>query len=319
MKKIFITGSGGFIFSNFIRRSIYLKKEYEIVSIDKIKKGSTIKNIYANKNHKFYIGDICDRHLLNVIMEVEKPELVIHAAADSSVDASIKDPSSFIKNNVDGTQAIIDASLKWGVKEFIQVSTDEIYGHLETENAPGWTEDAPMDPRNPYAASKAAAELLVKAAGQTFGLPYKITRSANNYGPRQTTDKLIPRIIECILQDKPIPIYGEGKQVRDWLHVFDNCSAIMTVIDKGEMGEAYNIGAGQEFCNLEIVKIICDVLGHGHQLISFVEDRPGHDFRYSLDCTKIKELGWEKEFKFKEGVKQCVQWFINNQWWFGKG
>ena len=187
-----------------------------------------------------------------------------------------------------------------------------------SENDAPWTEESPLCPKNPYSASKAAGELLVRAAGNTYGLPFKITRSANNYGPRQTTDKLIPRVIERVLKNEPIPVYGEGKQVRDWIHVFDNCEAIMTVIEKGKEGETYNIGAGQEFSNIEVVNMICDSLGKGHELITFVKDRPGHDFRYSLDSTKTKELGWDKTFKFRDGIQHCVQWFVNNQWWFGE-
>lgn len=311
--KCLVTGSGGFIFSNFIRKAIYEKKPYEFVSIDKITKSSVLNNIYNNKNNSFYIGDIADDHFINVIFEYERPDIVINGAAESFVDDSLKDPNKFIHSNVLGTQVLVNASVKFGVKKFIQISTDEIYGHLTSENDPPWTEDSPFLPRNPYSASKASAEMIVMAAGSTFGLNYNITRSCNNYGPRQTPEKFIPKIIKCILDGEKIPVYGKGAQIRDWMHVYDNCAAILKVLESGEDNQIYNISANQEFSNIEVVNEICNIMGTGHSLISFVEDRKGHDFRYSIDCSKIKKLGWSSQIKFRDGLRQAVEWYLTNK------
>src|SRR5271155_114252 len=205
-KKVLVTGSGGFILSNFIRMAIFEKKPYDFVSIDKVTKSSVLNNIYSNKNHEFYIGDIADDHFINVIFEYERPDIIIHGAAETFVDDSLIDPNKFIHSNVLGTQVLVNAAVKWGVKNFIYISTDEVYGQLLKESDPAWKEDAHMNPRNPYSASKAAGEFVVKAAGSSFGLNYCITRSCNNYGPRQTPEKFIPKIIKCILEDQKIPV-----------------------------------------------------------------------------------------------------------------
>lgn len=315
MIKILVTGSGGFIFSNFIRYIIYNKLDYNLVSIDKIKKFKVLDNVYTNKNHKFYIGDISDAHFINVIFEIEKPDIVINGAAQSFVDSSIHDVHPFITSNILGTQVIIDACLKWNVKKLVQVSTDEVFGHLEKETDPAWDELAPLNPRNPYSASKASAELLIKAAHHTHGLTYNITRACNNYGPRQDPEKFIPKIIKHILEKKSVPVYGKGSQIRDWIHVFDKCAAIIKIIQEGKDNEIYNISANQEYSNVEIFQIICNKLGRGHGLLEFVKDRPGHDFRYSVNSSKLRGLGWKPEFKFaKEGIHSTVQWYLNNQW-----
>lgn len=273
-KKVLITGSGGFIFSNFIRQAFYNKhhKDFNFVSIDKVRKSHAIYNIYTNENHKFYIGDIADAHFINVIFEIERPDIVLNAAAESYVDNSIDNAAPFITSNVMGTQVLIDAALRWGVERFIQISTDEVYGHLESENDPAWPEAAPLAPRNPYAATKASAELLVKAAHHTHGLQYNITRSCNNYGPRQDPEKFIPKIIKHVLEGKKVPVYGQGQQVRDWLHVADNCDAIMTIITKGKPNETYNIAANQEFSNIEVFHEVCKIMGRGDDLLEFVKD-----------------------------------------------
>lgn len=314
MSKILITGTAGFIFSNFIRRTIYdYKNTHSFVSIDRVS-NNVINSIYRNKNHIFHIADIRDQHIIDTIFEFEKPDYVINGAACTHVDESLTNPNEFMTSNVLGTQVLINASIKYNIKKFIQISTDEVLGHLTSENDPGWTEDAPIKPRNPYSASKASAELLVKAAHESHGLTYNITRSANNYGPRQTTDKFIPKIIKNIMQSKPIPVYGQGLQIRDWTHVFDNCAAVMTVLEKGAPNEIYNISANQELPNIEIVQRICNIMGNGHNLIQFVEDRKGHDFRYSLDCTKIKKLGWSANIKLKDGLIDCCEWYKLNNW-----
>lgn len=313
-QKLLLTGSGGFICSNFIRKAIFEKKPYDIISIDKVTKSSVLNNIYSNKNHTFYIGDIADEHFVNVIFEYERPDIILHMAAESSVDESIKDPNKFIHSNVLGTQVLLNAAIKWEVKNFVYVSTDEVYGQLENDAAPAWKEDASLNPRNPYSASKAAGELLVKAAGASFGLNYKITRSSNNYGPRQTAEKLIPRVIKCVMEESPIPIYGQGLQMRDWLHVFDNCSAIIKVLEDGKNNEIYNISANQEYTNIEVVNEICNILGKGHNLISHIKDpRNAHDFRYAMDSSKLKTIGWDPKYKFKAGLAETVEWYTNNK------
>jgi dTDP-glucose 4,6-dehydratase len=313
MKKVLITGTSGFIFSNFIRRAIYEKHPYSFVSIDRI--GDKANITYEHKSHTFYIADIRDQHIIDKIFQFEKPDIVIHGAAETFVDYSLTDPNSFITSNVLGTQVIINACVKHGVEKLIYISTDEVYGELTSESDVAWTEDSPINPRNPYSAAKASGELLVKAAFTSHGLIYNITRSSNNYGPRQTPEKLIPKAIKCILHEQKIPIYGQGLQIRDWTHVFDNCAAILTVLNQGKPNEVYNISANQEFPNIEVIQKICNAMGKGHELISFIEDpRKGHDFRYSIDSSKIRELGWKPSVKFKDGIIETVEWYKINNW-----
>lgn len=313
MKKVLITGTCGFIFSNFIRRAIYEKQPYSFVSVDRVAGNANM--VYNNKNHIFHFADLRDSHIIDKIFSFERPDIVIHGAAESFVDASLSDPNAFVTSNVLGTQIIINACVKHNVERLIYISTDEVYGQLTGESDPAWTEDSPLDPRNPYSASKAAGELMVKAAHQSFGLIYNITRSSNNYGPRQTPEKLIPKSIKCILEGRKIPIYGKGLQIRDWTHVFDNCAAILTVLNNGKPNETYNISANQELPNIEVIQKVCNAMGKGHDLISFIEDpRKGHDFRYSIDSSKIKELGWKPSYRFKEGIVDTVEWYKMNQW-----
>lgn len=313
-KKCLVTGSSGFIFNNFVRKSIYQKEPYTFVSIDKISNRSALNSIYLNKDHEFYIADITDEHCLDVIFDYEKPDIVIHGAASSHVDASLKNPNEFIQNNILGTQNIINCCVKYKTDKLIYISTDEVYGHLTNENDPSFTENSQLNPRNPYSASKAAGELLVKAANQSFGLKYNITRSSNNYGRRQTSDKFIPKVIKCILNNEAIPVYGQGLQMRDWIHVYDNCSAILSIIKNSKDNETYNISANQELTNIELVQRICNIMEKGHSLISFVEDRPGHDFRYSISNSKIKELGWMPKINLKDGLAEVVEWYVLNKW-----
>lgn len=313
MKKVLITGTCGFIFSNFVRRAIYEKQPYSFVSIDRV--GGNANLLYQNKNHTFHLADLRDNHIIDKIFQFERPDIVIHGAAESFVDTSLTDPNSFVTSNVLGTQVVINACVKHNVERLIYVSTDEVYGQLLSESEQAWDEEAPLDPRNPYSASKAAGELMVKAAHHSHGLIYNITRSSNNYGPRQTPEKLIPKAIKCILHGQKIPVYGQGLQIRDWTHVYDNCAAIMTVLNHGKPNQVYNISANQEFPNIEVIQKICNAMGKGHDLISFIEDpRKGHDFRYSVDSSKIKELGWKPTYKFKEGIVETVEWYKINQW-----
>jgi len=317
--KILCTGSGGFIFSNFVRQALKLtppsiKAKYEIVGVDKCISPKVLNTIYTNKGHKFHIGDVADKHFMNVIFELERPDIVIHAAAESFVDHSIEDATQFIHTNVKGTQVVVDMCVKWGVKRCVYISSDEIYGHLTSEDDPPWTEEAPLKPRNPYSSTKASGELLIKAAHETHGLPYNITRSCNNYGPRQPVRNLIPKIIANIISEKPVPIYGQGMQMRDWIHVQDTCSAIIKIIEEAPLNETYNISAKQEYRNIEVFHEICNILGRGHGLVTFVDDRKGHDFRYSIDNNKLLNLGWKPKFKFKPGLEHAIAWYTRNPW-----
>jgi len=271
---------------NKLNKSIYEEYMYD----------GYVYDLEIDDTHKFVCG------LGNVIVH------------NTHVDNSLSDANSFVTSNVLGTQVLINAAVKYGVERFIYISTDEVYGHLENESDPSWKEEASLNPRNPYSSTKVAGELLVKAAHNSHGLNYNITRSANNYGPRQTPDKLIPKVIKNIKAGLPIPVYGQGLQVRDWTHVYDNCAGIMTVLEKGAPNEVYNISANQEFSNIEVVQNICNVMKDGHNLITFVKDRPGHDFRYSIDSSKLKKLGWSPTIKFKDGIISTIDWFMDNQW-----
>lgn len=316
-KKILITGSCGFIFGNFVRKAIYDQKNkeerYAFSSVDRVT-ANALNSMFWNKNHAFYPADIRDEHIMDVIFQREQPDMVIHGAAETFVDTSLKDPNSFVTSNVLGTQVVINCCVKHKVEKLIYVSTDEVYGQLTSELDQPWMEDAPLNPRNPYSASKAAGELLVMSAHATHGLIYNITRSSNNYGPRQLPEKLLPKAIKCIIEGKKIPIYGQGKQIRDWTYVADNCTAIMTILEKGTPNQAYNISAHQEFTNIEVVQSVCNAMGSGHNLISFVEERLGHDFRYSVNTDKLQSLGWKPSYKFKEGIIETCQWYRDNQW-----
>ena len=313
-KKLMITGSCGFIGGNLLRKLIYEKHPYSIVSIDRVN-DNVANSIYWNENHKFHVADIRDQHVIDTIFRLEQPDIVIHMAAETFVDYSLTDPNSFMTSNVLGTQVIVNACVKSKVEKLVYISSDEVYGQLTDPNASSWKETDSLDPRNPYSVSKAAGEMLVKAAHNAFGIKYIITRSSNNYGPRQTSEKLIPKVIRCILKGEKIPVYGQGLQIRDWTHVFDNCSAIIQLLKKGKDNEVYNISANQEIQNIEVIQKICDIMNKGHNLIEFVKDRPAHDFRYSIDCSKIKELGWKPTIKFKDGIYSTTQWYNVNQWY----
>ena len=313
--KILCTGSCGFIFSNFVRRVLFHNNdEYVIVSVDKVLLDKGINNIYGNKSHTMHIGDIADRHFMDTIFQLEKPDIVINGAAESFVDSSITDATPFVHSNILGTQVIIDMCLKHNVNKLIQISTDEVLGQLN-EDDESWTEESPLNPRNPYSASKASAELMVQAANKTHGLKYNITRSCNNYGPRQPNRNLIPKIVYNIVNGLTVPIFDKGQQLREWIHVTDHCDAILHIIKNGNDNEIYNISSGHEFSNIEVFHEICNIIGRGNELLKFVSDRPGHDFRYSLNSTKLRELGWAPKIKFKDGLKTCVSWYQKNLWY----
>jgi dTDP-glucose 4,6-dehydratase len=313
-KKILITGSCGFILGSLVRKIVYEKHPYNVISMDRVN-FNTINSMYWNENHTFHVADIRDQHIVDVIFQFEKPDIVVHGAAETFVDSSLSDPNSFVTSNVLGNQVIIIACVKHNVKKLLYISTDEVYGQLTSENDMPWTEESPLNPRNPYSATKAAGEMLVKAAHESYGLTYNITRSSNNYGPRQTPEKLIPKTIKCILNNEKIPVYGQGLQIRDWTHVYDNCSAILSILEKGKDNEVYNISANQELPNIEVIQKICNTMNKGHDLISHIKDpRKGHDFRYSIDTTKIQQLGWKPSFKFKDGIIETVEWYTTNKW-----
>lgn len=315
-KKILITGAVGFIASNFIRKAIYERFPYEIVGVDKITDELAINNIYMHKDHSFYMADISDQHIINNIFAYEKPNVVLHMAASSHVDKSLTNPNEFITNNVMGTQVITNACIKYGVEKLIYSSTDEIYGSLKSDKDPSWTEKDPGDPKNPYSASKLSGEHIIKAASNSFGLKYAITRSCNNFGPRQSVDKLIPKVIKCINNNEKIPIFGNGSNVREWIYVADNCSALMKIINSDVINETYNVSSGFEISNIELVQIICNIINKGWDQIEYVKDRLGHDHRYSVNSNKIKDqLKWEPTYKFKQSLTDTVQWYLNNQFW----
>ncbi len=313
-QKLLITGASGFIFSNFIRNSLYEKRLYSLVTVDRMASSLALKSIFINKNCANYIADVTDEHVFSRIVEHEKPDVIIHAAALTSVDEAIHSPNDYVHNNVLGTQIVAKVASQFKVGKFIYISTDEVYGQLTSENDPSWTEESPIAPRNTYAATKAAGEHLVRAIGNSEGLNFNIVRMANNYGPRQTANKFIPRAVQALINNEKIKIYGEGRQIRDWLHVRDSYTAIQAVIEKGSPGEVYNIGAGQEFSNIEVAQLICKNMRKGLE-VEFVADRPGHDFRYSLSSEKIKKLGWEPTIKFRDGIQNTVEWFTLNHHW----
>jgi len=319
--KILVTGGAGFIGSNFVYYMLDKYPEYEIVCLDALTYAgnlSTLKDALLNDKFKFVKGDITDRKLVFELFEKEKFDVVVNFAAESHVDRSIENPEVFLKTNILGTQVLMDASLKLGVKRYHQISTDEVYGDLPLDKPElMFTETTPIHTSSPYSASKASADLLCQAYYRTFGLPATISRCSNNYGPFHFPEKLIPLMIINALADKPLPVYGKGENVRDWLYVEDHCKAIDVIIHKGRVGEVYNVGGHNEKQNIEIVKIIIDRLGKSEDLITYVTDRKGHDLRYAIDPTKItNELGWSPETKFEDGIEKTIRWYLENETWW---
>lgn len=318
--KLLITGGAGFIGSNFIRYWLKNHPEDLITNLDKLTYAANIestKDFKDNKNYEFVEGDICNDKLVNKVMG--GVDTVVHFAAESHVDRSIDDPDVFIKTNVLGTNVLLRNAVKHKIKHFHHISTDEVFGELELGSTDQFTEDTMYNPKSPYSASKASSDMLVKAYYHTNKLPVTITNCSNNYGPYQNPEKFIPRSITNILNDKPIKIYGDGKYVRDWLHVEDHCKAIEKVIQKGNIGETYLVGGqeNKEISNLEVAKQIIKILGVSEDLIEFVTDRPSHDKRYAVDWSKINNnLGWEPERNFEEGLKQTISWYKENTWFW---
>ena len=318
---ILVTGGAGFIGSNFI---FYLLKKYpanRIVCLDKLTYAgnlSTLSCVLEERNFRFVRLDICDREGVFRLFEEERPDIVVNFAAESHVDRSILDPGIFLQTNILGTATLMDACRKFGIRRFHQVSTDEVYGDLPlTRPDLFFTEATPLHTSSPYSASKASADLLVLAYHRTYSLPVTISRCSNNYGPYQFPEKLIPLMIINALHEKPLPVYGTGENVRDWLYVEDHCKAIDLILHKGREGEVYNVGGHNERKNIDIVRLICKALGKSESLITYVADRKGHDLRYAIDPTKIHtELGWLPETKFEDGIQKTIQWYLNNKsWW----
>lgn len=315
---LLVTGGAGFIGSNFI---FYWMKHYpedRVICVDKLTYAGNIAALQLmmdRPNFRFCHLDICDRDGIERLFEDERPDIVVNFAAESHVDRSIESPEIFLTTNIVGTSVLMDACRRYGIRRFHQISTDEVYGDLPLDRPELlFTEETPLKTSSPYSSSKAAADLLVMAYHRTYGLPVTISRCSNNYGPYQHQEKLIPRMIFKALTDEPLPVFGQGLNVRDWLYVDDHCRAIDLILHKGCVGEIYNIGGHNEMRNIDIVRLICHELGKPESLITFVEDRKGHDLRYAIDPSKIhRELGWLPETKFEDGLKRTIQWYLDNR------
>lgn len=319
---IIVTGGAGFIGSNFIFYMLKQHPEDRIVCLDKLTYAgnlSTLAPVMDNANFRFVKEDICDRAAVNRLFEEEHPDIVVNFAAESHVDRSIENPGVFLQTNILGTAVLMDACRQYGISRFHQVSTDEVYGDLPLDRPDLlFTEETPIHTSSPYSSSKASADLLALAYHRTYGLPVTVSRCSNNYGPYQFPEKLIPLMIANALSDKALPVYGDGRNVRDWLYVEDHCKAIDLILRGGRVGEVYNIGGHNEKQNIEIVKLICHVLGKPESLIKHVTDRKGHDMRYAIDPAKVHhELGWLPETKFEDGIQKTIQWYLDNRAWWG--
>ncbi len=318
---VIVTGGAGFIGSNFVFYMIEKHPDYRIICLDKLTYAgnlSTLKPVINNENFRFVKADICDRNAVDKLFEEEHPDIVVNFAAESHVDRSIENPEVFLRTNIIGTEVLMDVCRKHGIKRYHQISTDEVYGDLPLDRPDlFFTENTPIHTSSPYSSSKAGADLLVLAYYRTYGLPVTISRCSNNYGPYHFPEKLIPLMIANALNDKPLPVYGEGINVRDWLYVEDHCRAIDLIIHNGKEGEVYNVGGHNEMKNIDIVKLICKELNKPESLITYVTDRKGHDMRYAIDPTKIyNELGWLPKTKFDDGIKKTIKWYLENrEWW----
>ena len=318
---IIVTGGAGFIGSNFIFHMLNKYPDYRIVCLDCLTYAgnlSTLAPVMDNPNFRFVKESITDREAVYRLFEEEHPDMVVNFAAESHVDRSIENPEVFLDTNIKGTAVLMDACRKYGIQRYHQVSTDEVYGDLPLDRPDlFFTEETPIHTSSPYSSSKAGADLLVLAYHRTYGLPVTISRCSNNYGPYHFPEKLIPLMILNALEDKPLPVYGDGKNVRDWLYVEDHCRAIELILENGRVGEVYNVGGHHEKQNIEVVKTILHALGKSEELIAFVKDRPGHDRRYAIDPSKIhRELGWLPQTSFEDGIQTTVEWYLQNRsWW----
>lgn len=320
MKTILVTGGMGFIGSNFIRFILGLNEDFKIINVDKLTYAGNLENLknieekYVER-YKFYKSDICDFDTIDRIIIKEKVKYIINFAAESHVDRSIDNPKLFCDTNILGTQSILNSAKRNKIKKFIQISTDEVYGSLNFTE-PAFTETTPLSPNNPYAASKASADLLLNSYYKTYNFPAVITRCSNNYGPYQFPEKFFPLMIHNALNSKELPIYGEGINIRDWIYVTDHCKGILKVLLEGRVGEIYNLGGDSEIRNIDLVKKILRILDRPESLISFIKDRPGHDLRYAMNHEKItKELNWKPEVKLEEGLELTVEWYSHNEDW----
>ena len=317
MIKVLVTGGAGFIGSNFVKHALREHTDWDITNLDKLTYAGNLENlagIEKEKRYHFVKGDISDGKLVDALFDGGF-DIVVNFAAESHVDRSIMDPSPFIRTNIEGTNVLLKASRQWGVKRFLQVSTDEVYGSLGMKGR--FREQSPIAPNSPYSASKAAADMMCRAYYVTYNLPVIITRCSNNYGPYQFPEKLLPLVITNALENRNVPVYGDGLNIRDWIYVEDHCYALDYVIRNGELGEIYNIGAHCERTNLELVEKLLDILEKPRSLITFVTDRPGHDRRYALRTLKIRrELGWKPKVPINDGLRKTAQWYIENEaWW----
>ena len=317
MRRILVTGGAGFIGSNFVRLVLSEHPDCLVLNLDKLTYAGNLENLaefVEHDNHKFVKGDICDGVLVEKLIDEHKIDTIVNFAAESHVDRSITEPKAFIEANVTGTLTLLQAARDKKIERFVQISTDEVYGSLGAEGM--FTEQTPLSPNSPYSASKAGADHLVRAFGHTWGVRYNITRCSNNYGPYQFPEKLIPLMINNALNDKDLPVYGDGMQVRDWLYVYDHCTAIWQVLEKAPAGEIYNIGGCNEKANLEVVNLILERLDKPKSLIKHVTDRPGHDRRYAIDASKIiNELGWRPSVDFAQGINRTIDWYLQSQKW----
>lgn len=318
MKNLLVTGGAGFIGSNFVRYMLNRHADLNVVVYDKLTYAGNLDNLLPvseDSRYKFVRGDIADRETVAAALASNHIDTVVNFAAESHVDRSILNPDAFIETNSLGTFVLLDESRKHGVERFLQVSTDEVYGSIPEGF---FKEGDPLEPNSPYAASKASGDLMARAYYVTYGLNTVVTRGSNTFGPYQYPEKLLPLFISNALDDEPLPLYGDGRQVRDWLYVEDHCSGIETVLLKGEPGEAYNIGGENERHNIDVVRQMLAILGKPESLIRQVEDRPGHDRRYALDTTKLHNLGWQQAYSFEEALEATVEWYVKNEWWWRK-
>lgn len=315
--KILVTGGCGFIGSNFIRMKIENDQDCEIVNVDKLTYAGNLENladVESNSRYQFFQGDIGDREFIISVLNETKPNAIVHFAAESHVDRSILDSGPFVQTNIVGTQVLLDCAREADIERFVHVSTDEVYGSLGDDGF--FTEETPIAPNSPYSASKASSDMLVRSYFETFGFPALITRCSNNYGPYQFPEKLIPLFISNALKDKSLPVYGEGINIRDWIHVLDHCRGIDLTLKNGKVGEVYNFGGRCELKNIELTKTLLELLGKPESLIQYVQDRPGHDHRYAIDCTKAEnELNWNPKVDFRSGLKETIDWYLSHQDW----
>lgn len=317
MRHILVTGGAGFIGANFVHHLLDRYPDYHVVVLDKLTYAGNLDNlrdVWVNPRFAFVRGDICDREMVEQVVQEYEVDTIVNFAAESHVDRSIMDPDAFVHTNVHGTYVLLEVFKGRGLKRLLQVSTDEVYGDIPPGHRARETD--PVRPRSPYSAAKAAGDLLVLSYYTTYGLPVVITRASNNVGPYQHLEKVVPLFTTNALEDKPLPVYGDGRQMRDYMWVLDHCEAIDLVLHQGEPGQVYNVGTGQEIENLEMVAIVLETLGKPRSLIHFVEDRPGHDRRYAMDISKIRALGWQPRHTPQEAVRKAVQWYVHNSWWW---